>query len=211
MNYYIEITLLPNPEVGLNFLWSKVFQQLHLGFVEAQQEQGVPIGISFPEYKLEGHFGVLGSKCRLFSEREEMLAEFLMKQRLARFLDYVHCTGVRPVPEKITGYSVYKRFRPKNNPERLARRYAKRHGLDADAAWCEPVQLKKQEGEVTYSTSFRYCDMKRQRVEFPFIRLKSLSADATFCLWVERQQVQEPLDGFFGTYGLSSSCTVPEF
>lgn len=209
MRYYQEITLLPNPEVGLNFLWSKVFQQLHLGFVENQQNGA--LGLSFPAYSMEKHFGELGNQCRLFAEREEILEQFLVRQRLERLLDYVHCTGVRPVPEKISGYAVYKRFRPKGNPERLARRYAKRHGLTEDQAWSQPVQLKQPTDGVDYPTSFRYCDMEMQAIRFPFVRLKSLSKDQTFCLWIEKQLVTEPQLGDFGTYGLSSSGSVPEF
>ena len=39
MKHYIEITLLPNPDINLLSLWSKVFQQIHLGLVEMQDEQ----------------------------------------------------------------------------------------------------------------------------------------------------------------------------
>ena len=71
MRFYCEITLLPNPEVNLNFLWSKVFQQIHLGLVEMQDEQRrVPIGISFPEYVIGEKYSVLGDKLRLFAQDE---------------------------------------------------------------------------------------------------------------------------------------------
>lgn len=53
MRFYCEITLLPNPEVNLNFLWSKAFQQIHLGLVEMQDDRKqVPIGVGFPEYMI---------------------------------------------------------------------------------------------------------------------------------------------------------------
>ena len=51
MKYFVEMTLLSNSEISLNFIWSKLFGQLHLGLVEMQDDQGrVPIGISFPDY-----------------------------------------------------------------------------------------------------------------------------------------------------------------
>jgi len=54
MNYYQEITLLPNPDINLFSLWSKVYQQIHLGLVKMQDDQGrLPIGVSFPEYANE--------------------------------------------------------------------------------------------------------------------------------------------------------------
>ena len=46
MNYYQELSLLPQEEIPINFLWSKVFQQIHLGLVEMQDDQlRVPIGV----------------------------------------------------------------------------------------------------------------------------------------------------------------------
>ena len=50
MKHYIEITLIDNFDINLFSLWSKVFQQIHLGLVEIQDDQGrVSIGLSFPE------------------------------------------------------------------------------------------------------------------------------------------------------------------
>ena len=52
MKYYQELTILPCAEVPAYFIWSKVYQQLHLGFASHQDEHGhVPIGISFPDYQ----------------------------------------------------------------------------------------------------------------------------------------------------------------
>ena len=53
MRCYQEITLIPNADINRHFLWSKAFQQIHLGLVETQNAQKrVPIGLSFPEYKM---------------------------------------------------------------------------------------------------------------------------------------------------------------
>lgn len=53
MKFYQELTLLPQDEINIYFLWSKTFQQIHLGLVEMQDDQKrVPIGLSFPEYKM---------------------------------------------------------------------------------------------------------------------------------------------------------------
>jgi len=212
MHCYLEITLLPNPEVALNFLWSKVFQQLHLGLVEAQDaEKRVPIGIGFPKYRAEDKRFSLGDKCRLFATDEAALERFNAPQRLARLSDYVHCTGIRPLPNKIAGYAVYRRERPKTNPIRLARRYAKRHGLDLETALNTTVQLMTPAGDAGYPTTFRYADMAVPSVALPFIRLQSLSGGQTFCLWIAKTEVAAPVVGGFSAYGLSSVATVPEF
>ena len=145
MKHYLEITLLPNNELNLLNLWSSVFQQIHLGLVEMQDgENTVPIGLSLPEYKMGERFGILGGKLRLFAPDESALAQFDAVKWLSRLSDYVHCTGIRTVPEKLAGYSIYKRVQPKNNPERLARRYAKRHNLDLDSALNGTVNLRAE-------------------------------------------------------------------
>ncbi len=194
MKFYLEITLLPNPEVGINFLWSKVFQQIHLGLVEMQDEQGkIPIGVSFPDYVTGEKCSLLGGKLRLFAHDESTLSRFNVNQWLARLSDYVHCTGIRPVPEKLTGYAIYQREQPKTSNERLARRYAKRHNVDYDTAL------------------MRYSDKAYKSIATPFIRLKSLSADQAFCLWIKKTAVKELSGATFSSYGLSAVSSVPEF
>jgi CRISPR-associated endonuclease Csy4 len=195
MKSYLEITLLPNPEVGVNFLWSKVFQQIHLGLVEIQDDQGqAPIGLSFPEYVIGEKYSVLGSKLRLFANDEAGLKQFDAVKWLARLSDYVHCTSIRPVPEKLIGYAAYQRVQPKINPEPLARRYARRHNIDYETA-------------LTLYSKRNY-----QTINSPFIRLKSLSSDNNFCIWVKKVPVEaQSSTTHFSTYGLSSISTVPEF
>lgn len=206
MNRYIEITLLPNTDINLFSLWSKVFQQIHLGLVEMQNDQKqVPIGVSFPEYVTGEKYSVLGGKLRLFAEDEATLAKFDAAKWLSRLTDYVHCTSIRPVPDKLTGYAIYQRQQPKTNKERLARRYAKRHKLDFETALNGTVVLRDQ------STQFRYCDMPQPTIKTPFIRLQSLSSEQTFCLWIKKTLVSESAIGHYSSYGLSATATVPEF
>lgn len=212
MHCYQEITLLPNSEINLNFLWSKVFQQIHLALVEMQDEQKrVPIGVGFPDYKIGEKYGVLGSKCRLFAADEATLVWFDAGKWLSRLSDYVHCTSIRPVPEKLAGHAIYRRLQPKINQERLARRYAKRHNLDFETALNGVVRLKQDEAETGYKTEFRYCDMSHQTVSWPFIRLKSASSGQTLCLWIKKTEVSEALIGSFSSYGLGGAASVPEF
>lgn len=194
MKHYLEITLLPNPDINLLALWSKVFQQIHLGLVEMQDDQKrVPIGVSFPEYIIGEKYSVLGGKLRLFAQDESTLNRFDAAKWLIRLSDYVHCTGIRSVPEKIKGYAIFQREQPKTNKERLARRYTSRHNVDYEGAL------------------LRYSGMEHKLIPTPFIRLKSLSSDKTFCLWIKKKTVAESSDNTFSSYGLSTSASVPEF
>lgn len=214
MRCYQEITLIPNADINRHFLWSKTFQQIHLGLVEMQDDQKrVPIGLSFPEYKMGEKFGVLGSKLRLFAADEAALTRFDVARRLNRLSDYVHCTGIRPVPDAVKGYAVYQREQPKTSKERLARRYAKRHNMDYEAALNSKVELsaKLEAGVECEKTLMSYSEMPHQTILTPFIRLKSLSSSNTFCLWIKKSEVENSNDGTFTTYGLSTTATVPEF
>lgn len=214
MKSYLEITLLPNPEVGINFLWSKVFQQIHLGLVEIQNEQNqVPIGVSFPEYIVGEKYSILGAKLRLFAQEEATLTRFDAPKWLDRLNDYVHCTGIRAVPDKLKGYAIYQREQPKTGRERLARRYAKRHDLDYETALNNAVELSIRTKEVNGATKalMRYSEMPHRAIATPFIRLKSLSSNNTFCLWIKKNSATQIAKGNFSTYGLSNKVTVPEF
>ncbi len=194
MNYYLEITLLSNPDLNLFSLWSKVYQQIHLGLVEMQDDQGrVPIGVAFPEHVQGDKYSVLGGKLRLFAEHEATLSQFNASHWLARLSDYVHCTSIRPVPEKRSGYATYQREQPKASKERQARRYAHYHNVDYDTALS------------------RYQGKSQKTLETPFIRLQSLSGGQTFCLWIKKTVVTEPSGITFSGYGLSATATVPEF
>jgi CRISPR-associated endonuclease Csy4 len=194
LNYYQELSLFPQEEIPINFLWSKVFQQIHLGLVEMQDEQGrVRIGLSFPEYIAGEKFSLLGGKLRLFAKDEVSLSQFNASKWLTRLSDYVHCSSIRPVPEKLIGHAIYQREQPKTNKERLARRYVKRHDVDYNSA------LKC------------YSKMDQKTISTPFIRLKSLSGGNEFCLWIKKTVATEPSGMAFSSYGLSAASTVPEF
>ena len=39
MNYYIDITLLPDPEITLSFIQQKVYQQVHIALAENKVEE----------------------------------------------------------------------------------------------------------------------------------------------------------------------------
>jgi CRISPR-associated endonuclease Csy4 len=214
MNYYLEITLLPDYEINLFSLWSKTFQQIHLGLVEIQDAQKrVPIGLSFPEYKMGEKFGILGSKLRLFAADEAALTRFDVASRLSRLSDYVHCTGIRPVPSVVKGYAVYQREQPKTGRERLARRYAKRHNLDYETAFNGKVELCAKHDNATECERMlmSYSEMPHKTITTPFIRLKSLSSGNMFCLWIKKKEIENSMNGIFTTYGLSSAASVPEF
>ena len=194
MQHYIELTLMDNPDFNLYTLWSKVYTQLHLALV-AMPTQG-NLGVSFPEYVYKEDdgkaFGFLGSKLRLFANDDASLQQLNITQTLSRLSDYVHITGIRPVPKNVT-YAIYKRHQPKTNAERLARRRV------------------KHKQDMTFEQAVKMYQSKISHTNLPFVQLDSLSNAQQFKLFVSKHTAAEACDGQFGSYGLGISATVPEF
>ena len=211
MKYYQELTILPCAEVPAYFIWSKVYQQLHLGFASHQDEHGhVPIGISFPDYQ-ELSAGknncrkplsaeksndlptcAFGYRLRLFAMEESSLQEFAVRDRLARLADYVHITSIRPIPSVLKGYANYRRFHQKSSAEQKARRYAKRHN-------------------ISYEEALALFPAREFDKNVPYIQLKSLTNKNPFRLFIKKDFREKNIEKAFGSYGLSDISTVPEF
>lgn len=191
MEYYQEITLLPDAETSLPFLWTKVFTQLHIAFADWKNKTGhMDFAVSFPEYGET----TLGSKLRLMSETEEVLNAFHAEQALKRLRDYVHLTRVRPVPRRrIRGWSLYSRWQAERALPSRARRYARRHT------------------GVSEADAMRLLDRGKRTAFPPFIQMRSLSSGQRFSLFIQRQTKDKEARGPIGAYGLSSLQTVPEF
>ena len=127
MKYYQEITLIPDAEIPPDFLWTKVYAQIHLAFADRENIDHKQIyGVSFPEYADES----MGEKARVFAPEEADLKKLDLKKALRRLSDYVHITSIREVPEsKVKGYVKFARYQPDSSIARKARRYAKRHSV----------------------------------------------------------------------------------
>ncbi len=194
MKYYQDITLLPDPETDLYFLWQKVYQQMHLALVEQKDDQGqVRIGFSFPNYQYSKAMKHLGSKLRVFANSKLELEKLGIDKWLGRLTDYVHVTQIREVPEGVEEYVCFSRKQVKANPEALARRRSKRKN--------EPIEKAIQ----------HYDGFQPKNICLPFVRLKSLSSQNEIKIYIEKKVQREPKEGVYGTYGLSSVTTVPWF
>ncbi len=193
MNFYLDITLLPNAEANLGFLWQKVYGQLHLALVEQQTLNGNSIiASSFPEYGNKNF--PLGSKLRLFALTQAQLQQLDIGKWLNRLTDYSRCTTIKKTPESVTTFVRFKRVQFDTNVERLARRRAMRKGESfAQALW-------------------QFNNFKEQESKLPFINMNSLSKNKRFRLFIGKEIVREKVSGKFTSYGLSlGGATIPEF
>ena len=213
MKYYLDITLLPDAEANLGFLWQKVYQQLHLALVEMKTtDNKSKIAVSFPQYannKLskEGKDNFpLGDKVRLFAATQEQLQQLDMAKWLSRLTDYTHATSIKEVPVSADKFVYFKRKQFDSNVERLARRRAKRKNESFEQA-------------LQYFNNF-----KDQQSKLPFVNMMSLSSNKNlnfseikkFRLFIEIEIAKELSVGDFNCYGLSSrelskQATVPWF
>ncbi|PVZ69763.1 type I-F CRISPR-associated endoribonuclease Cas6/Csy4 [Pelagibaculum spongiae] len=193
MKVYIDLTLLPSDDIGQNFLWQKMFQQIHLALAELNNAKGVqPVALAFPGYRVHG----LGNKLRLMAIDSADLHALDLSQWLDRLMDYVHISSVRDVPEKVEKYVCYSRQRSKTGVERLARRYAKRHNIELEQAMAH------------------YQDFQPKYLKAPFIQMQSLSGDQQFRLFIERTWCAEAsaeATADFGSYGLGKNTALPHF
>ncbi len=203
MKFYVEITLSPDIEasISFNFLWQKVYQQLHLKFVEMKDESTSPsppfeggslqpIGVSFPHYDAKAN--TLGDNIRLFASDFEILERFNARQTLKKFIDYVHVTNIRNVPSNVK-YGCFQRLQLKTSNLRLARRKAKRENIDV---------------ESVLSNFQRVEELKMP----PFVWIQSASNGEKFKLFVVYNELaNDNCAAGFGTYGLSGESTVPIF
>lgn len=194
MKYYIDITLLPSDDIGHHFLWSKVFQQIHLALVENKNDDGTSsCGITFPEFNEEKHR--LGRKLRIFGPANKQLEALNLPKWLDRLHDYTHITHIRDVPESVEKYVRFSRLQKKSSKERLARRATKRHDISYEQAMLERT------------------DFQPHLSDAPFIRLKSLGNGNQFRLLVSIENMGEFIDSAesFNCYGLSNGSVLPWF
>ena len=187
MDHYIDLRLLPDPEIAQPHLMGALFSKLHLALV-AQHNKN--IGISFPAVQTEPPW--LGDCLRLHGD-QAALAGLMARNWLAGMRDHVHATELLAVPPKVS-FRVVSRVQAKSNPERLRRRQMRRHGLDAAQAL------------------LRVPDTAAERLDLPYVQLRSQSTEQSFRLFIRHGALLETATaGTFGAYGLSAIATIPWF
>lgn len=192
MKFYRELTLLPQEDINLYFIWQKLFQQIHLALAENKStDKASAIGVAFPGYDAVKF--ALGTKLRLFAENEQLLAQMQCEKWLNRLSDYVHLSRIKPVPEKLAGHACFKHIKLKGNKEKLARRRAKRNG------------------ETLQQALVHFEDFEEQRSNLPYINMSSETNGQRFRLFIEKQVMGQPQTGLYSCYGLSNATTVPLF
>ncbi|WBA16870.1 type I-F CRISPR-associated endoribonuclease Cas6/Csy4 [Salinivibrio kushneri] len=212
MNYYQEITLLPDADIAVGFLWQKVFQQVHIALVEhkvASNQSQVAVG--FPDYR-QAKFP-LGSKLRLFAKEQATLKKLDIHRWLTRLEDYVHIKGVKPVPNDVT-YVSFVRKQVKS-PERIERNMQQKAALWAAKSG---QSLSECLAVLEQSKPTEPCRLPFIYLHSQQTKQRSPGKSSKFPLFIQMQQQSTSQDGSFDCYGLSSKvngqsalATVPHF
>ena len=187
MDHYYDIRLLPDPEFVPTLLMNALFGKLHRALVELDSRS---IGVSFPDTLPERP--TLGERLRLHGSVRD-LDGLMARGWLTGMRDHIDVGDMTAVPD-YARHRIVRRVQAKSNPERLRRRTIRRRGVSEE----EARRLVP--------------DSAAERLNLPFVSLRSQSTGQTFRLFVEHRPLQaEPVPGEFSSYGLSSVATVPWF
>lgn len=211
MKVYIDITLLPDADIALGFLWEKVYQQLHLALAENKiLEYESAVGVSFPKYGDKPF--PLGDKLRLFAQTEGQLQQFDVGKWLNRLTDYTHHTSIREVPTNVS-FVCFKRKQFKSASK-----------IQADIERRALYQSQKDNRPIEEVRAVLLAQQYDGKCDLPFVCMTSLStekdADCSdrkkFRLFIEKVDVEKAQAGTFTCYGLSNrksdkQATVPWF
>jgi CRISPR-associated endonuclease Csy4 len=210
MNYFQDITLLPDGDIALGFLWQKIYQQVHIALVEQKVDaRHSAIAVSFPGYGSKGF--PLGNKLRVLAKTKEQLEQLNLAGFLTRFEDYSHLKSIQPVPEGAT-------------PVAFIREQVKGHArIEKDMQ--AKAELWADKSGKTLEECLQALTKTKPKAESkaPFIWMESQQTKAVnpehaarFPLFIQRVEAAEPKAGLFTCYGLSAArgadiATVPHF
>lgn len=188
MDHYLDITLLPDPELSQNHLMDALFAKLHRALVASGSGD---VGISFPQVNEQGTG--LGQVLRLHGQAAR-LSEFMAANWLTGMRDHTKLSAVQTVPSTCCSYRVVSRMQAKSSPTRERRRLMRRKGLTEEQAIA------------------RIPDHCAEVLHLPYVQMRSQSTGERFLLFIRHGPVQAaPTDGLFSAYGLSPTGSIPWF
>jgi CRISPR-associated endonuclease Csy4 len=217
MNYYQEITLLPETEIPISDIWQKVYQQVHIALVDNKvAENESVIAVSFPRYSTEKngeHEFPLGNQLRLLANDEAQLTKLNIAKWLNRFEDYVHIKSIKAVPAKVT-HAAFVRHHVKGEARiekdmlSKAQRWAEKSGQPLDTCLAE---LEKTKPKTVNSLPFIWLESQETKQ-------RDTANSRKFPLFIKKVEIGEKQTGVFNCYGLSVNhsdkeklASIPQF
>ena len=191
MDHFVDIHLLPDPELPAHVLLGALYAKLHRALVMGDGNAG-GIAISFPGYSDRPGAINLGRSMRLLGSAQG-LQTLASTGWLGSLRDQVNAKQTAAVPTTVMHRSL-RRVQAKSSPERLRRRLIKRHGIDE-------AEARK-----------RIPESAAEMLTLPFLQLRSASTGQNFRLFLRLGPAQATAEsGSFNTYGLSTTASIPWF
>jgi len=197
MKYYLDITLLPEADITLGFIWQKVYQQVHIALVDNKVggNESV-IAVAFPRYGDKAF--PLGNQLRLLANTESQLTQLNIAKWLNRFEDYVHIKSIKPVPENVAHVAFVRQqvkgeARIEKDMLSKATLWSEKSGQSIDACL---VELEKSKPKATNNLPFIWLESQETKQ-------RSEGSSSKFPLFIKKVDVAEQQVGVFNCYGLS--------
>lgn len=190
LDHYLDIQIKPDEDFSSGQLMGVLFGKLHRALAELQSTD---IAICFPDHRQSSEREpFMGHTLRILAS-EDRLKQLMAQAWLVGVRDHIMVSDIRPVP-KTDQYRVVRRVQTQSSPERLQRRYIKRHDVSLESA-----QKLITVDHMKFS-------------QLPFVSIRSQSTGQRFRLFIEHGNLTNtPVQGVFNTYGLSATATVPWF
>lgn len=212
MKYYLDITLLPEADITLGFLWQKIYQQVHIALVDNKVGGNESaIAVAFPLYG-EQTFP-LGNKLRLLAGEESQLTSLNINRWLNRFEDYVHIKSIKRVPEQSTHVCFVRQHvkgeeRIEKDMQSKAKHWSEKSGQPLDICL---LALEKSKPKADFSLPFIWLESQETKQRYA-------GGSNKFPLFIKKVEVNHQQVGIFNCYGLSENhnneeqlVSIPQF
>lgn len=227
MEYYQEITLRPGPEIPLNFLWTKVYTQIHLALV-AQKDtpEGGSFGVSFPEYTVkEKTVEQIPDAALMPSQPDTKQNASIPKTRQGKGQHGQTLGGklriFAPSEEALQKLNVEKALSRlldyvrltniRRTPVKIIKGYATYSREHAAASQQQKARRFARRHNLSLTEALSRFPATNSTPALPYIQMKSLTNQQKFNLFIKKQSAAHPQLHPFSLYGLSLQSTVPEF
>lgn len=185
MNYFIDITLLPDPEFKETVLLNSLYSKLHKALFELKS---INIGVSFPNYKV-----TLGNVLRIHGEKTT-LTDLQGLNWIGGMSGYCVIGDIAPVPEA-TQFRMVSRVQTTMSNAKL-KRLIKRGTIPED-------DIEQYRAKMF---------SKGKLLDNPYVELVSGSNGHKHRRYIKFSDLlDKSVEGEFDQFGLSKTATVPWF
>lgn len=184
MNYFIDITLLPDPEFKANVLLNSLYTKFHKALFDLKSTK---IGVSFPKYKV-----TLGNVLRIHGEKLE-LNKLQELNWIGGMNGYCIIGDITPIPE-VTKFRIVSRVQTTMSNSKL-QRLIKRGSIPED-------DIKQYRAKM----------FSKGIDDTPYLELVSSSNGHKHRRYIKFSEIlDKSVKGNFDQFGLSKTATIPWF